>query len=380
MKKVTIKPIDSLEPQKYYQVLLDIKIQIDQSQADAFAVVNTTLNKRNWLIGKIITEKQAEYAWGSSFIDTLAKDIQNLYPGIEGFSRSNIFNMKAFYDAYKNPTAVGQLEDMPMFSIPWGHNALILAKAKSLEECIWYAQKSIDNNWSRSTLGLEIKKNLYARQGKAITNFHKMIPNANSAIVQQIFKDPYIFDFLTLQKEHLEHDLEQGLINNAQKMLLEMGKGFALVGRQYHIQVGNRDFYIDLLFFHIKLKCYVVVELKAQDLDPAHAGQLAFYISAVDETIKEKNENPTIGLLLCKSKNRYIAEYTLKGINGPIGIAEYATKLTEQMDKEIISSLPTIAELEAELKKVETINNVMAITMKPKIKMTTMKKITIKKK
>ncbi|MDP3787876.1 MAG: PDDEXK nuclease domain-containing protein [Candidatus Chromulinivorax sp.] len=358
-KIVPKKKNDNLEPQKYYQVLLDVKIQIDQSQAEAFAAVNMILNKRNWLIGKIITEKQAEYSWGSAFIETLSKDIQNLYPGIEGFSRTNIFRMKAFYDAYKNPTAVGLLENMPMISLPWGHNALILAKSKSLEESIWYAQKSLDGGWSRSTLGIEMKKNLYAREGKAITNFNKMVPNSISAIIQQTFKDPYIFDFLTLQKEHLEHDLEEGLMNNVQKMLLEMGKGFALVGRQYHLQVGHRDFYIDLLFFHVKLKCYVVVELKAQDLDPAHAGQLAFYISAVDETLREEWQNPTIGLLLCKSKDNYIAEYTLKGINGPIGISEYATKLTEEMKKEIKSSLPTISELEAELKKVEAINDLM---------------------
>lgn len=365
---------NSLEPEKYYQVLLDIKNQIDQSQAQAFAALNIALNKRNWLIGKIITEKQQVHAWGSSFIDTLACDIQNLYPGIEGFSRSNIFSMKAFYEAYKNPTAVGQLEDMSILRLPWGHNTLILSKTKNVEEALWYAQKSIEQGWSRTTLAIEIKKNLYVRQGKAITNFHKIMPNLNSAMIQQTFKDPYIFDFLTLQKEHLEQDLEDGLMNNVQKMLLEMGKGFALVGKQYHVQVGNRDFYIDLLFFHIKLQCYVVVELKAQELDPAHAGQLAFYLSAIDETLKEPHQNPTIGLLLCKSKDNYIAEYILKGINGPIGIAEYTTKLMEAVNQEMITMLPSITDLQTLLNKKVFLSKAMGAVLTTKTKKSSSKK------
>lgn len=379
MKKVITKTNDSLNIQEYYQVLLDIKIQIDQSLVDAYALINLALNKRNWFIGKIITEKQAEYSWGSSFIDTLAQDIQKLYPGIEGFSRTNLFRMKAFYDAYKNPAAAGQLEDLPVFNIPWHHNSVILEKVKDSHKRMWYAYKSYQNGWSRTTLEGQIKKNLFSRDGQAISNFHTALQNPNAELAKQTFKDPYIFDFLKLNDEHVEYELEQGLIDNTINTLLEMGKGFALVGRQEHIQVGGEDFYIDLLFFHIRLKCYVVVELKARKFDKSDIGQLNFYISAVDNLIRKDGENPTIGLLLCKSKNDIVAKYTLEGINRPIGVAEYTTDIMEELELEFKSNMPTIAELEAELKKADIIHSPISIKIKPKIKTIRMKKITSKK-
>ena len=359
IKKLITQQHANLEPQKYLNILLDIKHHVEQSQVEAFAAINIALNMRNWIIGKIITEKQEEHVWGSDFIERLAKDLQNMYPGNKGFSITNIYRIRAFYDAYRNiPTAVGILEKLPIFSIPWGHNTIILEKIKNNEERLWYALQSIEKGWSRSSLEVEIKKDLFQRQGKAITNFKQRLPHPDSAIVQQSFKDPYIFDFLTLTDDHVERDVEKGLIDNVQQLLLELGKGFALVGRQYHVQVGRQDFYIDLLFYHTKLRCYIVVELKSGAFDPRDAGQLNFYLSAVDNLVKDVQDGPTIGLLLCKSKDNVVAEYALQDINKPMGVAEYTTEIMKKLEKEFISNLPTIAELEAQLNKTEALHQV----------------------
>jgi predicted nuclease of restriction endonuclease-like (RecB) superfamily len=314
---------------------------------------------RNWVIGKIITEKQEKHAWGSNFLDLLAKDLQKMFPGNQGFSATNIYRMAAFYRYYRNiTTAVVNLEKLPIFTIPWGHNALIFIKIKNQDEALWYAEKSIAEGWSRSTLEIQIKKDLYARQGKAISNFKETLEHSHAAITQQSFQDPYIFDFLTLDDNHIEQDLELGLMSNVQKLLLEMGKGFALYGRQYHVEVGGQDFYIDLLFYHTKLKCYVVVELKARAFEPKDAGQLNFYISAVDDLVRDQNDNPTIGLLLCKSKNNLTVEYTLRGINRPIGVSQYTDEIMKKLEKDFENNLPTIAELEAEFAKIEARNEI----------------------
>lgn len=356
MKIDITKKIDNLEPDKYATILLDIKSQIETSRNEAFSVLNLILNKRNWFIGKIISEKQKEYSWGSGFIDKLAQDIQNIYPGISGFSRANIFRMKSFFEAYDNcRTAVRQFEELPVFRLSWHNNILILEKLKSTDERIWYAQKALELGWSRTALSAWIKSDLYSREGKAITNFTKTLPSPQSNMAQESFKDPYIFDFLTLHEDHIEQDLEQGLIDHVQKMLLEMGKGFSLVGRQYHIVVDDKDYYIDLLFYHVKLHCFIVVELKAREFDPRDIGQLNFYLSAANDLIKGPEDKPTIGLILCKDKKNYTAEYALRDINKPIGIAEYETIIMKNLPKELKSNLPTIEELENELKKREII-------------------------
>lgn len=348
---VNKKKISSLK-KEYIEALKEINKQILQSRSEAISSINFSLNKRNWLIGKIIVEKQTAYKWGSNFLDNLAQDIEKMYPGIEGFSRTNIFRMKAFFEAYQNnPTAVGLLESEAIFKIPWGHNAVLLEKVKVAQERIWYAQKSIENGWSRSMLDTFIKSNLYKREGKAITNFKKTLPAPQSDMAQQSLKDPYIFDFLTLRDDHLEHDLEQGLIDHVQKLLLEMGKGFALVGRQYHLEIKNKDFYIDLLFYHFKLKCFVVVELKSREFDPKDAGQINFYLSAVDDLVRSPEDKPTIGLLLCKTKDNFMAEYALRNLSSPIGVAEYETAMLKKLPKGLKSSLPTIEEIEAEFEK-----------------------------
>lgn len=355
IKKAKLKPSkDNLEINDYTQTLIEIKNKIQEAQVKAIIAVNTELLKLYWTIGKIIVVQQEKNAWGTNVIEKLAQDLQNLFPGLGGFSRANVFRMRGFYLAYeKVAQAVRQLEDLPIFNIPWSHNIILLQKIKSNQERLWYAQKAIEYGWSRSMLETWIKSKLFHREGKAITNFQKTLLSPQSDMAQQSLKDPYLFDFLTLHEQHLEHDLEQGLIENVEKLLLEMGKGFALVGRQYHLEIGEVDYYVDLLFYHLNLKCFVVVELKARKFDPRDIGQLNFYLSVVDDLLRRPSDEPTIGLLLCKTKNNFTAEYALSGINKPIGVAEYETAIFKKLSKELKSNLPSIEEIEAELEKKE---------------------------
>lgn len=352
MKKKVSKQNGTPSIKEYTEILITLKTQIQDIQIKAVLAAHKELIKLYWHIGKTITEKQNNSDWGSSIIERLANDLQKEFPGISGFSRRNIFRMQAFYKAYqKVPQAVAQLENLEIFNIPWGHNAIILEKLKDTQTRLWYAQKTIEYGWSRSILEMQIESSLHKRQGKAITNFSKTLPDTDSDLAQQSLKDPYLFDFLTLHEHYVEHDIEQGLIDNVQKLLLELGKGFSFVGRQYHLQIGSQDFYIDLLFYHFKLRCFIVVELKTGKFDPRDAGQLNFYLSAVDDALKGPDDKPTIGLLLCKSKDNVVAEYALRDINKPIGVAGYETALISKLPKNLKSSLPTIEEIEAELEK-----------------------------
>ncbi|KKR97022.1 MAG: hypothetical protein UU47_C0003G0009 [candidate division TM6 bacterium GW2011_GWE2_41_16] len=358
-KKKTIKEILPKVPavvstSDYMQTLLDLKKQVAQAQISATMAANKELIKLYWSIGKTIVEKQRNSDWGSSVIERLANDMQKEFSGMGGFSRANIFRMQAFYTAYeKVAQAARQIEDIPIFYIPWFHNVVIMQQVKNNEERLWYAQKSVEHGWSRSVLEMQIESSLYKRQGKAITNFSKTLPEPHSDMAQQSLKDPYVFDFLTLHDDYVEHELEQGLIDHVQKFLLELGQGFAFVGRQHHLKIGESDFYIDLLFYHVKLRCYVVVELKSTAFKPEHAGQLNFYLSAVDDLLRVPDDKPTIGLLLCKTKDNVVAEYALRDINKPMGVAGYETEIIKKLPKEFKSSLPTIAEIEAGLEKQE---------------------------
>lgn len=248
-----------------------------------------------------------------------------------------------------SPQAVGKLEDLPIFSIPWGHNIAIFEGVKALEERLWYANMVIQEGWSRSALINSIKTKTYVSFGKAITNFHMRLPDPHSKLAQETLKDPYHFDFLELTQEHVEKDLEDGLIEHVEKFITELGQGFSFVGRQIHLEVGNKDFYIDLLFYHLKLRCFVVIELKATDFKPEFAGKMNFYLSAVDDRMKHPTDNPTIGILICKKKDNFIAEYALRDILKPIGIAEYETKIVSSLPKKLEGKLPTISEIETEL-------------------------------
>ncbi len=342
---------------EYASIVSVIKLRIKESQIKAALSVNKELLELYWYIGQIVTEQQRAGYWGPAAVEQLANDLQQSFPGIAGFSRTNVFRMKAFFETYaKIPQLVGNMQTAPIFTIPWGHNVVLMEKVKKNDERLWYAQKALDNGWSRSTLEASIKSGLYKREGKAITNFQRTLPVPQSSIAQQTLKDPYLFDFLALTGEYNERDIEQGLIDNVQKMLLELGKGFAFIGRQYHLEIGNTDFYIDLLFYHYKLRCFIVVELKARDFDPRDAGELNFYLSAVDDLLRHPDDNPTIGLLLCKTKNNIIAEYALRDINKPMGVAGYETEIVTRLPKRFKSTLPTVAELEAEFEKYATAN------------------------
>jgi len=340
-------------PIGYREFLHEIKEKIRSAQLKAAIAASRELIQLYWDLGKDIVEKQEKEGWGSKVLERVAKDLQKDFPGIEGFSRTNIFRMRSFYLAYSNcPTAVGQLQkDLlePFFNTPWGHNSILLDKLKNFEERLWYAKKIVEHGWSRSILTIWIENDLYRREGKAITNFKTTLPAPQSDLAQQTLKDPYVFDFLTLHKEHLEKDLEDGLVNHIQKFLIELGQGFAFMGRQYLLTVSGQPFYIDLLFYHVKLRSFVVVELKAKAFKPEDVGQLNFYLSAVDHRIKHPTDNPTIGILLCKDRDKVIAEYAFRGIDRPMGVVEYETMLTKAIPEDLKSSLPTVEEIEAEL-------------------------------
>lgn len=351
------KRVESIQQSDYLKFISELKEKIRSAQVKAVASVNSELIKLYWEIGRDIVTKQEREGWGSKVMERVAKDLQKEFPGIEGFSRTNVFRMRAFYLAYSNClTAVGQLREdrlQPFLGIPWGHNFILLDKLKNFEERLWYACKAIEHGWSRSMLTIWIENDLYRREGKAITNFKKALPTHQSDLAQQSLKDPYLFDFLTLRKEHLEKDLEDGLVNHIQKFLTELGQGFAFVGQQYPVKAGKKDLYIDLLFYHLVLRCYVIVELKAREFDSRDAGQMSAYLSAVDDQLRHKDDQLSIGIILCKTKNNVYAEYILRNFNRPIGVAEFEAKLVEKLPKDLKSSLPSIEEIEAGLSAIQ---------------------------
>ena len=320
----------------YFIILDEIKEKIRNSQIKATISVNAELIKLYLNIGKIIVDKQKTSNWGDSIISILSKDLMNEFPDMKGFSRSNLFNMRKFYLSYclfepKVQQLVGQL--------PWGHNIILIDKIKNKTEIKFYILEAIKNNWSRNTLINQIENNLFQRSGKVINNFNKTLPKIQSDLAVQTIKDPYIFDFLEISNKAKEKDIEDKLVNNITKFLLELGVGFSYVGKQYHLEVENEDFYIDLLFYHLRLRCFIAIELKSGRFKPEYVGKLNFYLSALDR-LKHKNDNSSIGLLLCKEKNKIIAEYSLKDISKPIGVSQY--KLSKKLSK----VLPTKEELE----------------------------------
>ncbi len=351
---------------EYAETLVSIKKEIAQAQLKAVAAANKEMALLYWSIGKTLFERADKSSWGTSVMERLAKDLQTAFPGIAGFSKTNVFRMKAFFIAYsKIPTAVGKLEYFPVFKIPWGHNVVLLERIKTINERLWYAQKTIDHGWSRSMLDTWIKAKLYQREGKAITNFKRTLPSPSSDLAHQALKDPYLLDFLSLHKEHLEKEVEDGLVSHIQNFLVELGQGFAFVGRQYHLVVDEKDYYIDLLFYNFKLRSFVVIELKARDFDPRDTGQISFYLAAIDSTLKHEDDKPTIGLILCKNKKSLTVEYALRSNVGPIGVASYETHILENLPKEFKGSLPTIEEIEAELAKKDILFKKYAQKTKP---------------
>ncbi|MBU1754519.1 DUF1016 family protein [bacterium] len=354
----------------YSKLLSAIKTRIRQAQVKATLSANAEMLQMYWDIGKIIDQRQQKEGWGASVIPHLSRDIRNELPDVKGFSKRNIGRMIAFYKEYRSinlflqqPVAkignnqniqpvVAQLPEKGMLpqlvaKLPWGHNILLMQKIKEIDIRIWYMQNIVEQGWSRDVLSLMIDSNAHERQGKSVTNFDKRLPTPQSDLARQALKDPYIFDFLTLDQPFREKELETGLVKHLEKFLLELGAGFAFVGRQHHIDIGEEDFYIDLLFYHLKLRCFVVIELKRGQFKPGYAGQMNFYLNVVDDKLKHETDNPTIGLILCQDKKTIVAEYALRGVNKPIGVSEY--ELTRALPEELKSVLPTIEEIEAEL-------------------------------
>ena len=335
----------------YKDCLQDLKRKIQQSQIKAAIQVNSELLRLYWQIGKDIVEKQAQAKWGDGFLQTLSADLCKEFPTMKGFSYRNLKSIRQWYLFYNQldiirKQVVSQLE-VSLFSIPWGHHIMIMQRCKNTQEALFYVHKTIENHWSRSVLEHQIALNLYVRQGKAITNFQHQLPPAMSDLAQELTKDPYIFDFLSITENYSEKELQQYLEDNMTKFLLELGKGFCFYGKQVHINVGGDDFYIDLLFYNAHLHCYVVVELKTTKFKPEHIGQLKFYVTAVNKQLCNEGDTPTIGLLICKDKNNVIAEYTLEDIHNPIGVSSY--KLFDELSKDYQSSLPSIEEIEKRL-------------------------------
>lgn len=337
-----------------YAGLLDtIKQSIQQAQQRAALAVNAELIKLYWQIGQLLLAKQVQQGWGAAVIPRLALDLKNALPELKGFSARNLDRMIAFARAYPQPAdfspqAVAKLDaDSLLWQLPWGHHALLLEKVKPLANRAWYMAQAINHAWSRNTLALQIDSAVFERQGQAISNFASRLPAPQSELAQQTLKDPYIFDFLTIDAQFHERELETGLIIHLEKFLLELGQGFAFVGRQHLLTVSDKDFYVDLLFYHLKLRAFVVIELKRGDFKPEYAGKLNFYCNVVDDTLRHASDAPTIGLMLCQSKDNVLAEYALRGIDKPIGIASY--ELTRALPTNLQSVLPSIELLEAEL-------------------------------
>lgn len=381
---------DLIKDSEFKQWLVDLKGRIRQSQLRAFVKVNSELLHLYWDLGHDIVIRQMDSAWGSGFFTKLSKELKSEFPDMKGFSERNLYNIKQFYLFYSQDNTIShqvgaKLEDVDLnqagakikiaekkintirhqlgdefeehliFQIPWRHHVEIFSKCKSVQEALFYVQKTIENGWSRAVLMNFIDADLYHSQGKAINNFDRLLPDVHSDLVKETLKDPYNFDFLTLTENFKEKELEDALVANITKFLLELGHGFAYMGRQYPIKVGNKERVIDLLFYHLELRCYVVVELKAGEFEPEHTGKLGYYISAVNNQMKKEGDNPTIGLLICKTKDNIEAQYSLESSSQPIGISEYT--FSKLLPEDFKSSLPSIEDIERELNQEEESND-----------------------
>jgi predicted nuclease of restriction endonuclease-like (RecB) superfamily len=331
-------------PEGYDALLRSLKERVRSAQLRAFLSVNRELVLLYWGIDRDILARQNEHGWGAKIIDRLALELRREFPDITGFSPRNLRYMRALAEAWPDEPIVQQL----VAQIPWGHNVRILDYVKNASEREWYVRATIQNGWSRNVLVHQIESGLFRRQGKASTNFTRTLPAPQSELAQQVVKDPYNFEFLTLAEEAHERDLERALIDHLRDFLLELGVGFAFVGSQYPLEVGSQEFRIDLLFYHLRLRAYVVIELKSQDFKPEFSGKMNFYLSAIDDLLRHPDDQPSIGIILCKSKNEVVAEYALRDLGKPVGISEY--HLTETLPKHFREGLPTIEQLEAELK------------------------------
>ncbi|HEX4966134.1 MAG TPA: PDDEXK nuclease domain-containing protein [Thermoanaerobaculia bacterium] len=332
-------------PTDYADALGAIKQRIQEERLRVVLAANAAMVLFYWDIGQMILDRQDRAGWGAKVIDRLAADLHEAFPDMKGFSPRNLKYMRAFASAWPEREFVQQAAAR----IPWFHNCLLLDRLPDAATREWYIKAVIQEGWSRNILALQIDGRAHERHGKAISNFRDTLPPTESDLAAQVFKDPYLFDFLGTADLRREREVEQALVDHVQRFLLELGSGFAFVGRQVSLEVGDQDFQIDLLFYHLKLRCYVVVELKAVPFDPAFVGQLNLYLSAADDLLRHPDDQPTIGLLLCRAKNKVVVEYALRHLKRPIGVAEWETKLVEKLPKALKGSLPTVEEIEAEL-------------------------------
>jgi len=331
----------------YFDFIQDIKNRVQSAQIKAAVSVNQELLRLYWDMGAKIVEKQKQTAWGDGFLKQMSHDLQDDFPDMKGFSLRNLKYMRQWYSFWSD-ALIGQ---QAVAQIPWGHNLVILSKIQDHEEALFYVQKTIENNWSRAVLTHQIEGGLFKRKGKAVTNFKATLPAPQSDLAKQTLKDPYNFDFLTIREKHDEKELENALVEQIIKFLLELGAGFSFLGRQYRLNIDGDDFYPDLLFYHVRLHCYVVVELKAVKFKPEFAGKLNFYLSAVDSILKTEQDNPSVGILICKSRKKTVVEYALRDFNKPIGVSEYM--ITQNLPDQFKSAIPSIEEIEAELENLE---------------------------
>ncbi|MFM0134338.1 PDDEXK nuclease domain-containing protein [Paraburkholderia sediminicola] len=328
----------------YRHWLAELKQRVERARLRAVTSANRELVTLYWQIGREILDRQQRQGWGTGVVDQLARDLKAAFPDMRGFSPRNLKYMRSLAQAWPDAEFVQQ----PAAQLPWFHLCTLLDKVKDPEQRSWYAGKTLEHGWSRQVLTMQIETAAYTRSGSAVTNFRETLLPPQSDLAREALKDPYIFDFLSLTEDAQERDIEQALTQHITRFLLELGAGFAFVGRQYRLDVGGDEFFIDLLFYHLKLRCYVVVELKTTPFRPEYAGQLNFYLSAIDAQVKAPEDQPTIGLLLCKEKNRLVAEYALRGVTKPMGVAEY--QLLRQVPESLETELPSIDQIEAELR------------------------------
>lgn len=326
----------------YAAFLAELKDRIRAARLRAAVSVNQELILLYWGIGRDILERQATEGWGARIVDRLAQDLRHDFSGMTGFSARNLKYMRAFAEAYPDRSFVQQV----VAQLPWGHNIRLLEALKSASEREWYARQALEHGWSRAVLAHQIDSALYRRQGKALTNFTRTLPAPQSDLAQQITKDPYHFDFLSLGQGMVERDLERGLLEHIRALILELGKGFAFVGSQYHIEVGGQDYYLDLLFYHLRLRCFVVFDLKIEDFKPEHAGKMNFYLSAVDDLLRHETDRPSIGIILCQVRNEVVVEYALRDTAKPVGVARY--RVSAALPLQLQDELPTQEDLARE--------------------------------
>ncbi len=332
-------------PSNYGTLLADLKQRIAQQRLRVVLASNAALLELYADIGQAILARQTAEGWGTKVIDRLSIDLKAAFPDMTGFSPRNLVYMRTFAAAWPKR----EFTQAPLAQLSWNHHQALLDKLKTLDDRLWYAGQAAQHGWSRNILAMQIEGQAKRRSGKAQSNFAVTLPPTTSDLATQIFKDPYLFDFLGTNAPRREAELEQGLIDHIQRFLLELGQGFAFVGRQVHLEFADQDHYLDLLFYHLRLRCYVVIELKAGAFEPGHAAQLNLYRAAVDDLLRHPDDKPTIGLLLVKDKNRVLVEYALAGYSAPIGVAAWQTQLTQKLPKNLRPSLPTVEEIEAEL-------------------------------